>query len=605
MDFDDIEGEPTQKLSRIEKEKRFAPNLLPSTQEISQEGQHALKKVQFLPLADESPTPSLPRLELFPTPSALMGITPPPALSTDLWGENASSSHSDEILASNTINLNETTEESQDVSAPEGVFSPFENHPKTTRPLELDSSLDQAWEDEASFSEMVHEDRVEYGYAITTSDDLPTFEELDLFDIDAVLAQQAADAQQQEYEREKERAAKEIWSERWWGASSLIYVNWDNAEAAEQDALRRLGYADIRLSKETRDFIIQAARNARLPHKQEVQLTTRLAECERQLLRLPVYDEDVVDPYTTRRHALQTEITEIEQTLASKMQWVAIKKAVQFLGQGIELDDLIQFGMLGVISGIRHFDITRGARLIVAVNMWVFQALTRAIIDYGSAIRLPAHIFERVKALKKQYFQWQQTYERLPTRKELAQVLGISMSDLKVILRAEEILRLSKMPLSIEDFIEAERRSEGHSFQDCERKLVASDPPMDILDEVQGQKLQQILFQGLSSREQQVFSLRIGLDEDGHQECQTLEEIGQLLGVTRERIRQIEVKAKKKILVNYRKMEGKATKIKVVVNAALNAGNKQEQSGRSEETAQLFDVTTEQAEELRWNALFK
>lgn len=553
MDFDDIGGEPTQKLARIEKERRFAPKPLPNTQEISQGGPHALKKIQLLPLADESPTPSLPKLEFFSTPPTLMGITPPPALSTDLWGENISLAHSDEIPASTTIKLNETTEESQDVSAPESVFSPFERQPKTTLPLELDSSLDQAWEDENTFSEMVNEDRAEYDYAIAASDDLPVFEELDLFDIDAVLDQQAADAQQQEYEREKERAAKENWLEKWSGSLSLIYVNWDNAETAEQDALRRLGYADIRLSKETRDFIIQAARNARLPHKQEVQLTTRLAECKRQLLRLPVYDEDVVDPYAARRHALQTEITEIEQTLVSKMQWVAIKKAVQFLGQGIELDDLIQIGMLGVISGVRHFDITRGARLLHAVNMWVFQSLSRAIGDYGSAIRLPMYIFEQIKNLQKQRAQWELSHVNPPTRQELAEVMELSSVQLETILRAEELLNASNNAFSLENYALIENANDGYSFQIPEVDFTANnDLVLDLIEEVDGQAMQSVLFQRLSLREKQVFSLRTGLN--GDEEEYTLEEIGRALGVTRERIRQIEERARRKLTFRVRFM---------------------------------------------------
>ncbi len=108
------------------------------------------------------------------------------------------------------------------------------------------------------------------------------------------------------------------------------------------DGAGTTGIYPCSLSKETRDYIIQAARNARLPHRQKVRLTRQLANARDQLALLPsLNEEELEDPYAARRQALQAEIAEIEQTLASKMQWMAIKKAVQFLGQDIEFDDLM------------------------------------------------------------------------------------------------------------------------------------------------------------------------------------------------------------------------------------------------------------------------
>jgi len=273
-------------------------------------------------------------------------------------------------------------------------------------------------------------------------------------------------------------------------------VNWDNAAIAEQDALARLGYTNLELSKETRAFIIQAARNARLPHQQEVQLTTQLVNARAQLALLPFYnEEEPIDPYTVRRRALLAEIAEIEQTLTCKMQWVAIKKAVQFIGQGIEIDDLIQIGMLGVIAGIQHFDITRKARLLIAVNAWTFQALTRAIADYGSAIRLPTYLFEQIKALKKQHLLWQLAHGRLPTRQELAEVMYISTRDLETILKSKEMLRLSREASSIEHCIYAEYINEGYSFQTPEIDFSMDDISTDIIGDINRKQIKHILFQ--------------------------------------------------------------------------------------------------------------
>src|SRR5205807_10490961 len=142
------------------------------------------------------------------------------------------------------------------------------------------------------------------------------------------------------------------------------------------------------------------------------------------------------------------------------------------------------------------------------------------------------------RTLTKQHFPSQLSHGRLPTRQELAETMDISIKDLVTILKAEEILRSSKKALPIEHLIRAEHTNEGYSFQESEIDLTMGDDiSTDILGEINGQQIQHILFQHLTSREQQVFSLRAGLDEDGDGEGYTLEEIGRLLKITRERVR--------------------------------------------------------------------
>ncbi|MGH2638307.1 MAG: sigma-70 family RNA polymerase sigma factor, partial [Rhabdochlamydiaceae bacterium] len=282
---------------------------------------------------------------------------------------------------------------------------------------------------------------------------------------------------------------------------------------------------------------------------------TQLAHARAQLALIPPLNEEETDLYATTRQALHTEIAEIEQTLTCKMQWVAIKKAVQFQGKGIELDDLIQIGMLGVIAGVKHFDITRKARLLIAVNMWTFQVLGRAVGDYGGVIRLPAHVFVQVELLKKQHLQWQRAHGRLPTRQGLAQAMDISLGSLAAILKAHELLKSAKHILSLEYLTRVEYMHEGYTFQTPEVDLMINDDvSMDIISDITGQQMLHQLFQHLTAREQLVFLQRAGLDGDGNGDSHTLEEIGQLLGVTRERVRQIEVRAKKKLRFQLKKM---------------------------------------------------
>lgn len=549
MDFDDAWAGPTEKLGDTEKKERSL-HFQQGTQFASSSSLPSLKKIQLLPLIGEEPAVPLPAFENIPAPPAVPIIKPPPLLFKDLWGENESVSAEDthQALQTGELHLEPGRDRHEDVLAFEAASLLSGEQSVVIQPLEQEENLDVFWENP---SEKIEEAWIEDASA--SFEDIALFAELDLFDVDAALAQQEEQSQQQEYEREKAATERASRFERWGGFSSLIYVNWENPETAELDALARLGYASISLSQETRAFIIQAARNSRLPHRQEILLTTQLASARAQLTSLPPHKkEEVIDPFQERRQALHAEITEIEQTLTTKMQWVGIKKAVQFLGQGLELDDLIQFGLLGVMAGVKHFDITRKARLIRAVNTWVFQSLLRAIIDYGSAIRLPAYLFDQTYQLQKYHQQWQQQHGRLPSRQNMAELMDIPVQSLDSIVSATEILRQAKQASSIEDLLAAEYLHEGYSFQETPsgNAFTQDDSFSDLLGEMNGRDLQQILFRDLSPKQAQVFALRAGLDEDGMEH--TLEEIGQQLGVTRERVRQIEEKTRNKLRLKLR-----------------------------------------------------
>jgi hypothetical protein len=323
MDFDDTWTEPTAKFEN--KGKKSSLNPPQGVHYSSPKSLLSLEKLQLQPLANELPASSSPKFESLPTSPSVTNIKPPPSIFTDLWGDSDdSSSESDEVPLTNTLNPNQTEEEHQDMFV-------SEEKSEATMPLELDNMRAELWENDMLTSVETSEDWTDYAKN--------SFDELDLFDIDAVLEEQEEALQPQKHKRGRGASTWRQRLERWGGG---VHVNWANKETAEWKVLEQLGYTRVPLSKETRDYIIQATRNAKLPHREKVQLTSQLANARAQLALVPpLNEEEREDPYVARRQTLQAEITGIEQILARKMQWTAIKKAVQFLGQGIELDDLM------------------------------------------------------------------------------------------------------------------------------------------------------------------------------------------------------------------------------------------------------------------------
>src|SRR5712692_2230251 len=317
----------------------------------------------------------------------------------------------------------------------------------------------------------------------------------------------------------------------WMGSSSVLYINWEDEEKAEQEALERLGYSNLKMSDATRTFVIQAARACKLTLRQERLLTTQLANARSQLAQLPDHDD-----YEQRRNEVKAEISELERTLVYNWQWVAVKKAPHFLGQGIELDDLIQYGMLGIYAGIQHFDVSRRARLLVVVNWWVYQALSRAVAEYGCLIRLPVYLHGSLVNIKKHRAKLEVVLGRLSTNEELANAVQIPVE------RLEYHLSLPPETISLDSYIKAEHTNDGYSFQSVEEALVVDEDIANNSTEVNIKQQIKVMLDCLKPRERKVIELRYDLDDEKG-EMRTLEEVGQEMQVSRERIRQIEEKA--------------------------------------------------------------
>ena len=271
-----------------------------------------------------------------------------------------------------------------------------------------------------------------------------------------------------------------------------------------------------------------------LSAEEEIELAQKMEAGDMAKTQLEEGGDDLDDETKKQLQDLVNQGDYAKKKLAEANLRLVVSIAKRYVGRGMLFLDLIQEGNLGLIKAVEKFDYRKGYKFSTYATWWIRQAITRAIADQARTIRIPVHMVETINKLIRVSRQLLQELGREPTPEEIAEEMDIPVE------RVREILKISQEPVSLETPIGEEEDSHlGDFIQDDNVPVPADAAAFTLLKE----QLVEVL-STLTEREQKVLRLRFGLD-DGR--ARTLEEVGKVFNVTRERIRQIEAKALRKL----------------------------------------------------------
>ncbi|HJQ47755.1 MAG TPA: RNA polymerase sigma factor [Amycolatopsis sp.] len=374
--------------------------------------------------------------------------------------------------------------------------------------------------------------------------DLADLEAVEVDVVDATVTEEADDAEEEEETPRAERSSSSGGSSSGGRSSSKSGAKSSNDpdfvwDEEESEALRQARKdAELTASADSvRAYLKQIGKVALLNAEEEVELAKRIEAGLYAAERVRVAEEEGEKLATQMRRDLKWIVRDGERAknhlLEANLRLV-VSLAKRYTGRGMAFLDLIQEGNLGLIRAVEKFDYTKGYKFSTYATWWIRQAITRAMADQARTIRIPVHMVEVINKLGRIQRELLQDLGREPTPEELAKEMDISPE--KVL----EIQQYAREPISLDQTIGDEGDSQLGDFIEDSEAVVAVDAVSFTLLQDQ---LQSVL-QTLSEREAGVVRLRFGLT-DG--QPRTLDEIGQVYGVTRERIRQIESKTMSKL----------------------------------------------------------
>ena len=305
-----------------------------------------------------------------------------------------------------------------------------------------------------------------------------------------------------------------------------------DVEALANDILEEPLQAEPALDS-VQHYLQEIGRVSLLSAAEEVELAERMERGKAATLRLASAEvlsaqlrmalrADIFSGQDARRHLIQANLR------------LVVSIAKKYVGRGLALLDLIQEGNIGLMRAVEKFDYHKGNRFSTYATWWIRQAVTRSIAEQGRTIRLPVHMSESVGQVKRAAERLAQALERQPTAEEIATALGQPLD------RVERVLEAARRPVSLETPVgEDGEHTLGDFLQDDELPTPADFASQQLLRQDLAAALQH-----LSERERRIIDLRYGL-ADGQR--RTLEEVGKVLGMTRERARQIEAEALRRL----------------------------------------------------------